>query len=176
MNEWSCKYVIGAESGYFLPTTLSEEKEKRAGLPVPIQLIENIAEIDEPIFKTSILGTEKELEKVERNIEAVIPELRVVRSGEDSLDVIHPKASKGSSLAWLAEYYDISQQDTIAFGNYYNDVDMLSFARVGVAMKNAPLPIKQSADYVTKRNEEDGVAFVLDQLFLQSKGKRYEFS
>ncbi len=48
-------------------------------------------------------------------------------------------------------------------GDNYNDIDMLKYAGLGVAMGNAPEEVKQAADFVTLSNEEDGVAAALEK-------------
>ena len=59
------------------------------------------------------------------------------------------------------EKYGISLEETMAFGDGENDMDMLKFVQVGVAMGNADEAVKTSADYVTAHIDEDGVAKAL---------------
>ncbi|APE75341.1 putative HAD superfamily hydrolase [Spiroplasma citri] len=54
----------------------------------------------------------------------------------------------------------------LAFGNEHNDVAMLQWAGVGVAMGNAPADVKTIADLVTYDNDHDGIANVIEQMFL----------
>jgi hydroxymethylpyrimidine pyrophosphatase-like HAD family hydrolase len=58
----------------------------------------------------------------------------------------------------------MSPRNLIAFGDSYNDIDMLRLAGKGVAMGNAEEKVKQAADYVTLTNEEDGVAVFLEEM------------
>ena len=50
----------------------------------------------------------------------------------------------------------------IAIGDGYNDLSMIKFAGLGIAMGNAQEPVKKAADYITLSNEEDGVAEALE--------------
>ncbi len=52
----------------------------------------------------------------------------------------------------------------IACGDGYNDLSMIQYAGLGVAMENAVLPVKNAADYVTLSNNDDGVAHVIENL------------
>ena len=61
--------------------------------------------------------------------------------------------------------YGIAQEETIAFGDGYNDLPMIEWAGTGVAMANAPEEIKNKADLVTLSNDEDGVAVILERYF-----------
>ena len=55
----------------------------------------------------------------------------------------------------------------IACGDGYNDLSMIRFAGLGVAMENAVLSVRQAADYVTLSNNEDGVAHVIEKFVLK---------
>ncbi|MFK4998616.1 HAD-IIB family hydrolase [Bacillus sp. N9] len=119
------------------------------------------------MFKLSVIGTEDELDRVENLIQPAVSRLHVIRSGEGAIDIVSPQASKGAALKWLADYYQVEREDTIAFGNYYNDISMLEYAGTGIAMQNAPDDVKRSADIVSYSNEEHGVAKYLEQHVLR---------
>lgn len=59
----------------------------------------------------------------------------------------------------------IDIKDTIAFGDNFNDIEMIKYAGIGVAMGNAEEIVKQEAYYITLSNEEDGVGKFLSDLF-----------
>jgi Cof subfamily protein (haloacid dehalogenase superfamily) len=67
-------------------------------------------------------------------------------------------ASKAAGVACLASMLSIDRAAIIAFGDGENDIPMLRYAGIGVAMGNAPVPVQQSADQVTASNDHDGVA------------------
>lgn len=74
------------------------------------------------------------------------------------IEVFTPKTNKGNALKYVAEYYNIPREDIIAFGDAHNDLEMIEFAGVGVAMANAIDELKAIADIVTeKTNLEDGL-------------------
>ena len=54
----------------------------------------------------------------------------------------------------------------IACGDGYNDISMIQYAGLGVAMENAVLPVRKAADYVTLSNNDDGVAQVVEKFLL----------
>ncbi len=79
---------------------------------------------------------------------------------------------KGSAMKAMAAYYGISMSKTIAFGDGLNDTEMLSMARLGVAMKNAPEIVKAFAGDITDyTNDESGVSKYLNKKFLNIKEK-----
>lgn len=83
------------------------------------------------------------------------------------LEFFHKKASKAAAIDEICKLYHISLSQTIAIGDGFNDLSMISHAGIGAAMKNAPEPVKKAADYVTtKDNNEDGVAQLLQHFVL----------
>ena len=92
--------------------------------------------------------------------------LAVNRSYPHFLEFGHVDATKAQALAWLGKHLGISPTEMMAIGDGENDIDMLQFAGVGVAMGNAPAEVQMMADYVTGSNMEDGVASVLEKFFL----------
>jgi len=79
---------------------------------------------------------------------------------------LHPEVSKGNALKTIAADLGIRSQEIVAFGDHHNDIGMLQFAGLGVAMGNAPDEVKVAADYVTLSNAEDGVAVVIEEMIL----------
>lgn len=82
-----------------------------------------------------------------------------------NLEFNAPGATKGHALLALCRALGIDPGETAAFGDGTNDVTMLQTAGVGVAMANAAPAVLEVADRVTRSNQEDGVARVLDQWF-----------
>ena len=83
------------------------------------------------------------------------------RSAPSLLELVHSEVSKGRALLKLAEYYGITREQTVAFGDEKNDIPMIEAAGLGVAMANAVPELKAAADYITLSNAEDGVAAAL---------------
>lgn len=76
-------------------------------------------------------------------------------------DIIAKGNSKSHGIDKVLEYYGISLEETMAFGDGGNDIPMLSHVHIGVAMGNAAEKVRASADYVTTSVDEDGVANAL---------------
>jgi len=92
--------------------------------------------------------------------------LYITKSKPNYLEFMHPESTKKSGLEALAQRYGIKQEEIMAIGDSYNDIDMLEYAGMGVAMGNAPDEIKEKADYVTADNNEDGVAKAVEKFIL----------
>ncbi len=78
-------------------------------------------------------------------------------------DIIHPQAHKASALEQVLNKLNIDKSEIIAIGDYYNDVEMIEFAGLGIAMGNAPDDLKEKANAVTSSNNEDGVYHALEK-------------
>ena len=89
----------------------------------------------------------------------------VIRSMDDSIEVLHKDASKGRTLKELAEHLEIPQERVMAIGDSGNDIDMIAYAGLGVAMGNAVPEVLEVADVVTTSNNENGVANALNRYF-----------
>jgi len=82
-------------------------------------------------------------------------------------EILDRECSKSMGLKYLCGIYNIDQDQVIAVGDNHNDLDMLSWAGLGVAMKNGLESVIREADYVTRRdNNEDGVAEVIEKFIL----------
>ena len=91
----------------------------------------------------------------------------VVKSAADFLEILHPEAGKGRALATLAAHLGVPAERIMAIGDQENDLVMLEFAGVAVAMGNAIDAVKAVADHVTTSNNEDGVAVAIERYALK---------
>lgn len=79
------------------------------------------------------------------------------------LEIYSKEVSKGESVKVLCQYLNIYKSEVIAFGDYYNDLSMIEYAGLGIAMGNAPQEVKEKASFVTKTNNDDGISYALDK-------------
>jgi Cof subfamily protein (haloacid dehalogenase superfamily) len=86
-------------------------------------------------------------------------------SGDGLLEISAADVSKASGLASLADELGVAAQDAVAFGDMPNDLPMLVWAGLGVAVANAHPEVLDVADEVTASNDDDGVAQVLSRWF-----------
>ena len=92
--------------------------------------------------------------------------LNVVRSHPLFVEVTSPRATKGKALAFLAEYCGIPRSATIAVGDSGNDLSMVQWAGLGVAMANATPDVLAAADWIAPPVTEDGVVAVIERFLL----------
>lgn len=122
----------------------------------PLQ-VPDILELSAPIVKLTLFGSEEQMDQTERDWPELGGDLPCLRSGPYFIDVNHTDVSKGRALKLLAESWGIPRKQVLAIGNYYNDVEMLQYAGLGIAMANSPDGVKQAADEETVSNNDNGV-------------------
>lgn len=119
--------------------------------------------------KIMCMGEKGEIQLLENYLKIHFSkELNIYRSKDTYLEIASKKISKLSALSFLLEKkYDIKLHEVIAFGDNYNDIEMLEGVGLGVAVGNAKDEVKKVANQITLRNKEDGVALVLEKLFFE---------
>lgn len=87
-----------------------------------------------------------------------LPGILVSSSIPNNLEINAEGADKGGALLRLAARLGIARESTMGFGDGENDLSMIRMAGIGVAMENGHESVKEAADYITKTNNEAGVA------------------
>ena len=90
--------------------------------------------------------------------------LHVTRSLPHFCEILHPDAGKHKALKWLGGHLGVGRGDIAAFGNGYEDVEMLRWAGLGVAVNDGTPEAVAAADVVAPSLDEDGAAHVLEDL------------
>lgn len=93
-------------------------------------------------------------------------ELSIYRSEPFFIEVMPKDIDKATSLDRMLSSVGLTRENAICCGDGFNDMTMIQYAGVGVAMENAQPVVKEAADYVTKSNDEDGIAHVIDKFIL----------
>lgn len=123
--------------------------------------------VQQPVVKVLMVADPEKLVQVENKLKAKLAgQLNVMRSKPFFLEFTEDGVNKGTSLNHLIQQLGIDRSEVIAMGDGYNDVAMLEFAGLGVAMGNSPEEIKRLADHVTDTNMNDGVAQVVEEFIL----------
>lgn len=92
--------------------------------------------------------------------------LTVVSSAKGLVDIMASGTSKGKALKILADKYKVNAEDIIAFGDNYNDIELLKSVGLPIAMENSVDELKAVAKYITKSNDESGIAYAVKHYIL----------
>lgn len=98
-----------------------------------------------------------------------IDQVLITSSGENNIEVNHQNAQKGIALLEYAKLRGLNASEVAAIGDNFNDESMIKMAGLGIAMGNANPQVKQLADFVTKSNKENGVAYAIDQILASNR-------
>ncbi|WP_069997347.1 sugar-phosphatase [Cellulosilyticum sp. I15G10I2] len=136
------------------------------GIPV-IEMDYKMVDQSEDIIKIMMVDEPEVLEEAIKKLpEYLYQKYTVVRSAPYFLEFLNKRSSKGVGIKALSDHLGIKKEQIICIGDAGNDLDMIKFAGLGVAMGNAFEEVKAAADYITKNNQEDGVAHVIRKFVL----------
>ena len=93
-------------------------------------------------------------------------QLSIYRSEPYFLEIMPKDIDKASSLERLRLLLGLEREGIAACGDGLNDISMIQYAGLGIAMANAQEAVKKVCDFVTKSNEEEGVAYAIDRFIL----------
>lgn len=135
---------------------------------MPIRQVPNfLEEVKYPLPKCLIVGDPEPLHELELEMaEHLKGKMGVFRSEPFFLELVPLGIDKAKCLAILLDKINMTKDEMIACGDGFNDLSMIQYAGLGVAMENAQQVVKDNADYITLSNEEDGVAAVVEKFVL----------
>lgn len=119
-----------------------------------------------PILKVFVHGRPEQLEPLRQELLTRLPGLEITDSGHDNLEITAAQVSKGTALRQLGEWLKIPREEIIAVGDSPNDLAMIEYAGLGVAMGNASPEVKAAAGHVTGTCDQDGVALAIERFIL----------
>jgi len=136
---------------------------------LPVYVTENpIAAMPGEPTKFLIVADEATITQLMPELQARFGQhLQIMRSHPSYVEGVSLGVSKGVAVAWLASYLGVDQAATLAIGDHHNDVSMIRWAGLGVAMGDAPPEVQTVADYVAPPVTEDGVAHVIERFILK---------
>lgn len=121
------------------------------------------------IFQAMFLAQPDELDTFEKQFGSQISQrFSGVRSQPVIYEAMPKGTTKATALKQLAQHLEIKPQEIMAFGDANNDIEMIQFAGLGVAMGNSSDYIKKLANYVTDTNDENGVATAIEKFIFNN--------
>lgn len=135
---------------------------------IPLEVIDfNDVDRNTTIVKIMFVDPEDNLNRVIKQLpESLYNKYTIVRSAPFFLEFLNKKVNKGFGVELLAKKLGIKKEEIICVGDAENDIHMIKYAGLGVAMGNAFPEVKKIADYITKTNQEDGVAHVINKFII----------
>lgn len=161
LNEWNVNWplanvVIDADK----PVTYENYQSQADRIQVkPVGCLASFAKAaTEPLYKATVISNDTGLlNKMYTELESE-REFSLTRTGHKRFDINAAGISKKSALELVCGSYGITASEVVAIGDYDNDVNMLQWAELGIAMANGSHKVKKASKAVTSSNNEDGVA------------------
>lgn len=124
--------------------------------------------LSRPITKLLLLSEARNINAVRERLETALPyQVGLVQTEDYLLQVMNIRASKVQALRAVASELQVKRQQIMAIGDNANDVGMLQWAAIGVAMGNAPGSVQALADMVTDHNDAEGVAQAIHRVIVE---------
>ena len=121
------------------------------------------------MFQAMFLAQPDELDTFEKQFASQICQhFSGVRSQPVIYEAMPKGTTKATALKQLAQHLEIKPQEIMALGDANNDIEMLEFAGLGVAMGNSSDYVKKLANYVTDTNDENGVATAIEKFIFNN--------
>lgn len=142
------------------------KEEERINIQVIKDGYKHIKDSDEEIYKMQMISDDRNLLSQARKELEQIDSLEICKSWHNNIEIMNEGVSKGNAIKYLAKSLGIKQEEIVCFGDNENDISMIKYAGLGVAMENAEPFVKESADYITSTNDEDGVSEAIRKFVL----------
>lgn len=149
-------------------------KDKLFKTDVDFMEVTSFEAVNEGIKKIGIFQggglTEPVIKQVKQTVAGL---LECVVSGETWLDIMNMNVNKGTALKLIQDRFRITMEETMAFGDYYNDIPLFQKAKYSFAMNNAPFEVKKAAGFIAPDNNSQGVITVIKKLLFEDPGFSY---
>ncbi len=124
---------------------------------MPVKEVEDLKQID---TSYKALFNYKDCEKFDNFKKYLVdefPHLNIFNSNKDYIEVVPEFSSKAYAVSYLASVMGFKREQILCIGDAFNDISMIEYAGVGVAMANASDEVKQAADYVANSNNDGDI-------------------
>lgn len=159
--------LCGIKSAY--QNRLSNEFEKEIGkYYLKNEIVDDLTTVDDDIFKVTICDLNNSATNSYKILEPNFNKyFALVISGTTWIDIMNKGINKGSALDKIQKDEGISYEETMVFGDFYNDVEMLKKAHYSFVMENANEDMKQYGNFIAKKNTENGVIEAIEEYVLK---------
>lgn len=165
-RKWNVHLNLYSNDDLYIEKESEEAKaySKKTGLKYILDSFDNF--IGKESTKALILAENKKLLEIKEFLCQKFPNLNFVFSQPTYLEILNKDANKGNAVLELLKRFHIKPEEAMAFGDQWNDFEMLKNVKYGYLMGNATEELKKhfSEDKITLSNDEDGILYILEKL------------
>lgn len=156
--------VVGGAKGAYAERKDQEFVDKIRTYNRALTLVDDLKNVDDQMLKMAIYDFDGISSRVLEDL-AILPDTaNVVLSGDRWIDIMSAAGNKGNAVADLQRALGVTPEQTVVFGDYLNDLEMMRRAHLSFAMENAHPTIRETARYIAPSNTKQGVLSVLSML------------
>lgn len=172
-NSWNVLFMEtpASEEHAYVVMNRDLPEEKRVKFIINEKLDEAIQNYEGNILKAGVIEKAANKDKLwtaKEEIKDIFRDkLHVVSSGDNNFEITVGSVSKGNAAAYLANMLNIPQEEVMCIGDSENDLSMIKYAGIGVAMGNGLDIVKEAADFITDTNDNSGVSKAIERFVLK---------
>ncbi len=156
--------VLCGKTNAYLNDSSSDFLNKLKEYYSEYEILKELEEHEGEILKIAVYHFESSEKFIYPSVQHLEDQIKVKVSGENWVDLSHNDAHKGYALQKLQEQHKIGPKETLVFGDYNNDLEMLALSDYSYAMANAHPNVLKAAKYTTHSNDDFGVERILDKV------------
>ena len=122
-----------------------------------VRQVSDFRELKEDFIKITIHDPQKRCMETREQLSPFFHSAYIVASEVSWIDITNVNVHKGTTVTHLQELLNVKPEETMVFGDTYNDIELMTCAEYSFAVRNAVQEVKDAANYITRSNEEDGV-------------------
>lgn len=161
----NCYVVLCGRKAAYIETSDDKFIEILKNYYSEVMTVKNLLRVeDDDFLKIAVFHFESSESNIYPHVKAFEDKYQVIVSGQNWLDISHIEANKAYALKILQKDLGLTAKETLVFGDFNNDIEMLKLADLSYAMANAHPNVKKQARFQTKSNTEEGVEHILEEL------------
>jgi 16S rRNA pseudouridine516 synthase len=163
-------FDVSTATSLFVENLIPEAKKMYDLYEVEPEFISDFESLDGGVVKVTVYEPDPvRLDDFQQTLSKIMPAgITMVRSGIYFIDFMVPSVNKGVALAHYAKSRGYIPEQVVAIGNYNNDIEMLHYAGIGIAVSNSTQEVLEVADFVVASNNDDGVSDAIASYVLES--------
>ncbi|MDW8802324.1 Cof-type HAD-IIB family hydrolase [Clostridium sp. A1-XYC3] len=162
-----CELIICGKKSAYVEKNHKKFIEEVERYYLKYEIVDSLDHVDDDILKVTLCDFKGALENSNKIFKASYGDtLQITVSGKIWLDVINKDVNKGTAIKLLQEKFNIKPEETMVFGDYFNDIEMFKSAYYSYAMANAPEEVKKHSRFIAESNRDNGVLKVIKDKIL----------
>ncbi|TVQ82762.1 MAG: HAD family phosphatase [Bacteroidetes bacterium] len=158
--------ILCGKSSAYIESNNEIFRDDAAQYYARLKKVDDLCKVDDSLLKVTLWEPDSAEQNAYPHFKSYLNDYKIAVAGDVWLDITHQTASKGTAIEKIQKKYDISPEETLIFGDYLNDLDMMGVGYYSYAMKNAHPKIKEISRFTTRYdNNNNGVVKTIKELF-----------